>query len=177
MTNDYWRMPRVCDLRGCDTEYRPVRPWQRFCSEEHRYTARGSLVRLDVSEAEIKADTEPDDPKGRLFKRILHVLEAQAPGRYIGRSLLSYLAGMEDRTMRSTIEWARRDGWPILSRPTAPGGYRLAVSYEDALPLADAYKRRAMSMLLTQARLNFHMGKRLHPTQATLPLIGGDENG
>ena len=49
------------------------------------------------------------------------------PGRYIGRSLLSYLAGMEDRTMRSTIEWARRDGWPILSRPTAPaGGYRAA---------------------------------------------------
>ena len=117
------------------------------------------------------------DPHPRTFHRILDVLRDQPPGVYIGRSLLSHLTGISDRPMRAAIEWARRDGWPILSRSKAPGGYRLAVSYEDAQPLAEAYKQRAMSMLFTYSRLKRHMAKRLHPRQATLPLIGGDENG
>ena len=109
--------------------------------------------------------------------RILDVLEDQAPGVYISRSLLSHITGITDRKMRRAIEWARRDGWPILSRSASPGGYRLAVSFEDAQPLLDAYTRRAKAMLATHSRLTFHMAKRLHPRQATLPLIGGDENG
>ena len=176
MAND-WRLPRVCDLRGCDVEYSPARPWQRFCSDMHRYLARGRLIRLDVTEPEVEAVTDPDDPKSRKFNRILSKLEALPPGQYIDRVLLSHVTGIDDRRMRSAIEWARRDGWPILSQSVAPGGYRLAVSHEDAAPLAEAYHRRAMSMLLTQARLKHHMGKRLHPIQATFSLNGGDENG
>ena len=114
------------------------------------------------------------DNHRRIFNRILAVLRDQDPGVYIGRSLLSHITGIEDRKMRSVIEWARREGWPILSQSVAPGGYRLANSYEDAQPLVDAYTRRALHMLQTQARLKFHMDRHLHPRQ--MPLIGDDES-
>ena len=106
--------------------------------------------------------------------RIIAVLQDQGPGVYISRSLLSHITGIKDRRMRSAIESARRDGWPILSRSVAPGGYRLAVSHEDAQPLLDAYERRALHMLQTRSQLIFHMARHIHPVQ--MPLIGGDQH-
>ena len=63
---------------------------RRFCSDMHRYLARGRLIRLDVTEPEVQADTDPDDPKSRKFNRILtRSRKRQAPGLYVDRSLLS----------------------------------------------------------------------------------------
>ena len=160
VAHDSWLLRRPAACRGADVSVEARQPLGHFRSDAGRglSVSKGGRQWLMIHSTAFSPSCRD-----------------QAPGLYIGRSLLSFLTGIEDRRMRAEIELARRDGWPILSQSAAPGGYRLAVSYEDALPLLDSYTRRALSLLQTRSQLRFHMARHLHPVQ--LPLMGGDNNG
>jgi biotin operon repressor len=144
----------------------PKRKHQAYCCEDHRYQARGRIVRMDQTDPDINLKPAPIESGPASW--ILTALVGQHEYQWMSRADLSLLTNVGDRQMRMAIEELRQHGYPVLNRTKAPGGYRLAVSVEDAAPLLGGYHRRAMTLLYTYSRLRVHMASRLHPRQMLL---------
>lgn len=73
-----------------------------------------------------------------------------------------------DRRLRQAVEDARRQGYPVLSRSSAPGGYRLAASMEEVEAFLHELDSRIESLAVTRAQLLKNAVRHLHLRQLEL---------